>query len=88
VHSYLRDTTLELGGYSRACGFPTDQVVGWLKAKGYDTALYDADRRALVFTERPWESRAANALAVARSARGQLANRISALATVSPTTSS
>ncbi len=79
---------LELGGYSRAYGFPTDQVVGWLKAKGYDTALYDADRRSLVFTERPWESRAANALAVARSARGHLANRISALATVSPTRSS
>lgn len=56
---------LEMNGELRRYGFTEEDLRDWLAERGYDLALYDADRERFVCPERPWELRA-NVLAVCR----------------------
>ncbi len=66
---------IELNGLLRAYGFAEQGFADWIAERGYDCAVYDADRRELHFDERPWEERP-NVLAIARSRRGEVLTRL------------
>jgi FkbM family methyltransferase len=69
---------LELNGCLRDFGSTEQGFADWLAERGYDLALYDADRRTLTFSEQPWRERG-NVLAVARNAHDWLAARVPGL---------
>jgi FkbM family methyltransferase len=70
---------IELNGSLHAFGHTEEGFVLWLANRGYDVALYDADRNVLDFQrEKPWLE-SPNVLAVARAQRQAVAKRSGAL---------
>jgi len=47
----------------------------WLRARGFDLGLYDADTRTFTFGETPWTERP-NVVAVARAAREEVERKV------------
>jgi FkbM family methyltransferase len=70
---------LELNGSLHAYGLREAQFADWLRCRGYDLALYDADHGELRFEPEPW-SEMANVLAVARAVRNEVLEKLSARA--------
>lgn len=68
---------LELAGYSRHYGVESHEVVASLRDAGFDCAVYHPDSRTLQYTDRPWELRAQNVLAIARARRAFVEDRVS-----------
>lgn len=69
---------LEVNGSLHAYGFTEEGFVSWLSARGYDIALYDADRNELAFNvSQPW-TLSPNVFAIARDRRYEVAERCGA----------
>jgi FkbM family methyltransferase len=69
---------LELAGYSTCYGISSDEVVGQLADAGYDCAVFDPDTSLLQYTTAPWELGVQNVLAIARSHRARVEQRLAA----------
>jgi FkbM family methyltransferase len=67
---------LELAGYSKRYGYHTHEIIEWLDARGYETALYDSSTQELKFTQEPWKYGAQNVLAVAQDSKEWVIERI------------
>ncbi len=66
---------IEINGKLRDYGYGEEDFARWLHDRDYDVALYDADRRTLVFREQPWREHD-NVFAIARSHRAHVRDRI------------
>ena len=67
---------LELAGYSTFYGMTTDGVVALLNSEGYDCAIYDPQRTQLLYTDQPWKHAVQNVLAISRTHKGFVEERI------------
>jgi FkbM family methyltransferase len=67
---------LELAGYSTCYGISSEQVVQQLAEAGYDCAIFDPESAALQYTSTPWMRGAQNVLAVARTHRHMVEQRL------------
>lgn len=67
---------LEMGGYSKRFGVRSDEIVDFLKQQGYDCALYRPDKGILEFSDSPWVSGIENVIAVSRTRRGEVVDRL------------
>lgn len=67
---------LELNGCSNNYGISSHEIIKWLGAHKYDVALYDADAHALMFTLKPWVYGANDILAISRTKREFVLNRL------------
>lgn len=66
---------LEVTHRLRDFGASQQELASWLAARGWDLGLYDADARAFSYEPAPWTERA-NVVAVARSAKADIARRV------------
>jgi FkbM family methyltransferase len=67
---------LELAGYSTCYGVSSDAVVKQLAAAGFDCAIFDPSAGELMYTSEPWLHNVQNVLAVARSQRTFVEQRL------------
>ncbi len=70
---------LEINGLTRRFGFTQQQLEDLLADHGFDLARYDSDRRQLIYGQQLWRDHD-NLLAIARSERQHVADRIAAAA--------
>ncbi len=68
---------LEMNGLLRDLGFTEEGLAEWLRERGYDLAVYDADARDLKFFVKPWTGRS-NVLAISRPSRDFVLERLTA----------
>lgn len=66
---------LEVTRRLRDFGTSEQQLASWLAARGWDLGLYDADARTFSYEPAPWSERD-NVVAVARSAKAEVAKRV------------
>lgn len=59
----------------RDLGFTEEGLAEWLRERGYDLAVYDADARDLKSSDTPWTGRS-NALAISRPNRDFVLGRL------------
>lgn len=67
---------IEMDGYCRKFGIETHHFIAELADQGYDTGYYDDSANRIVYTQRPWEQRIVNVLAVCRARRGEVEARL------------
>lgn len=67
---------LELAGYSTCYGISSEEVVRQLADAGYDCAVFNPDTFDLRYTSTPWELGVQNVLAIARTHKTQVAQRL------------
>ena len=74
---------VEMNGLLHEYGISEEVFCDWMKGRGYDTAIYDADARALHFGGRPWQVRD-NVLFIAAQERDAVEARIHSAPLKSP----
>jgi len=70
---------LEMAGYSNNYGITTAGVVALLDSEGFDCAIYDPEAKELLYTTRPWEHAVQNVLAISRTHKQFVVNRIAGM---------
>jgi len=66
---------LEMDKHLHAFNTTEAELAAWLRARGFDLGLYDADTRTFTFGETPWTERP-NVVAVARAAREEVERKV------------
>ena len=69
---------VEMDGYCRKFGIETHDFIAELADDGYDTGYYDEPANQIVYTQRPWEQRIVNVLAISRVHRSEVDARLGA----------
>jgi len=68
---------LELGGYSKRYGVDSGEIIQYMQSYNYVPAIYFADKKELLYTDRPWEYKRNNTLFISRDKKDWVERRIS-----------